>query len=128
MSTSTTDLTEVCREHVGTALRTVIAYDREGFDIEHVRDDLDAGYSQRRFASLVAVARDLHRPLQLLPGGDTDVPVGAYRTTRHRFENAAVLQVVVDEACGYLVSVDPGAADRLDDLTDPLQRVTDGEE
>lgn len=126
MSTSATDLGEVCREHAGAALRTVIAYDQEGFEIAHVRDDLDGGYSRRQFSSLVAVARDLHRPLQLLPGGGTDVPVGAYRSTRHRFENAAVLQVVADEARGYLVAVDPGAEDRLEDLPAALRTVGDG--
>lgn len=123
MEPSATEVAAFCREHFGSALRTVVAYDAEEFETGYVREDLAAGYDHRRFAALVAVARDVHGPLRALPDGSTDSPTGAYRSTRHRFENAVALQFVVDDTRGYLVSVEREAARRLDDLTDPLLRV-----
>jgi hypothetical protein len=127
MAPNATQLAEFCLEEVGAALRTVIAYDEVGFQPEYVREDLAAAYSHRRFAALVAVARDIHGPLRLLPDEETDAPIGPYRATRHRFGNAAVLQLLEDDERGYLISVDREEEAWLDDLTGPILRLLDRE-
>lgn len=121
MSQGAKGLVDRCRERLGDGLRTVTVYDDDGFETVYVREDLEPAYSRQRFASLVAIARDVHRPLTLLPEEDADLPIGGYRSSVHSFENARVIQVIATPGWGILVSVDGEAAGRLEEVADRLR-------
>lgn len=123
MSPSAKQLADTCRDRLGDALRTVTVYDEEGFETVYVRDDLRSDYSRQRFASLVAIARDIHRPLSLFPGQDSDNPIGGYRSSVHDFGNVRVLQVLATPKRGFLVSVDSASAERLEEVKAVVDRL-----
>lgn len=126
MSPSAKQLADRCRDRLGDALRTVTVYDDDGFETVYIRDDLRSEYSRQRFASLIAIARDIHRPLSLLPGRDSDIPIGGYRSSVHAFGNARVLQVLASPKRGFLVSVDAASAERLEEVMEVVDRLRSG--
>jgi hypothetical protein len=104
-----------CHERAGDGLRTVTAYDRDGFEVVYIRDDLANRYSRERFEQFVTPAREAHATLEPLHTAD-ELPLGSHAATIHAFENAVVLQLVEADGRGCLVSFESGVGSTVSEF------------
>ena len=90
---------------VGDSLRVVAEYDRDGYDVQYVRDDVDDRLQERADAvHQNLVLEDISRDhLEDLFGA------GGLRSTMHRFEDVTVFHFAEAEYCGLFVSIDSDA-------------------
>jgi hypothetical protein len=98
-------LVETLREHAGESLRVVAEYDRDGYEIHYVREDVGA--------RLEARADDIHRDL-VLEGISREhledlFGAGDLHCTMHRFEDVTAFHFADHEHEGLFVSVDSTA-------------------
>jgi hypothetical protein len=98
------------KNHAGESLRTVVAYNDAEFSPLYVRADLSERYDEAAVERIASVAREATRE-----SGDlaTDTPVGDLQCRILSFERAVVMNFTVPPASGIVVSVDEGAAQRL---------------
>lgn len=98
----TADALEELRELSGEALRVVARYDRDGYEVTYVRDDLDVDLDADR-------VDDIHESLLLDGMGvgylEDIFSAGDLECTVHTFEERAVLHFA-GEYAGLFVTVD----------------------
>ncbi|WP_254861401.1 DUF7522 family protein [Natronomonas gomsonensis] len=115
-------LTTYCRERAGDDVRSVVEYSGDEYTVAYLRDGLQAQYDEDQFDDLVQYAREVHERLATVEA--TETPLGDARATVHYFENAFVIQLVVDENLGYFVTFNSGVGQTLGTfITDCLKRV-----
>jgi len=115
-------LTTYCRERAGENLRSVVEYDDDGYVVAYLREDLQTQYRGDKFDELVHQAREVHK--QLVAAGAKGSPLGSAQATVHYFENAFVIQLVVDEQQGYFATFNSSVGQTLGAfITDCLERV-----
>ena len=120
-------LTKYCRERAGERLRSVVAYDRSGYELVFLRDDLQTRYDQERFDWLVERANTVHE--EVYTAGGHDSPLGEAEATVHYFENAFVVQLLMAADRGYLATFDSRVGKALGAFIDNcLQHVQTGEQ
>lgn len=99
------ELVEALREHAGSSLRVVAEYDRDGYEVRHVRDDVGARVADRADA--------VHRDL-VLEGISREhleslFEAGDFHCTMHRFDELTAFHFADTEYQGLFVSVDSDA-------------------
>jgi hypothetical protein len=101
-------------ELAGDSLRVVATYDRQGYEIRHARDDVDA--------RLGDIAADVHQDL-VLEGLSREhleelFDAGDLRCSMHRFETVTAFHFAEAEYRGLFVSIDSDADVPLASFTD----------
>ncbi|WP_336034555.1 hypothetical protein [Halobacterium yunchengense] len=99
------ELVDALHEHAGDALRVVAEYDRDGYDLRYVRDDVGARLGTRADA--------IHRDL-VLEGISREhleglFDAGRLHCTMHRFDQLTAFHFADAEHTGLFVSVDSDA-------------------
>ncbi|WP_232701028.1 hypothetical protein [Halobacterium wangiae] len=107
-------LVEALESEAGGALRVVAEYDRDGYDVQYVRDDVDSRVRERADA--------IHRNL-VLEGISRDhledmFGAGDLRCSMHRFETVTAFHFSEAEYRGLFVSIDSEADLSLKTFTD----------
>lgn len=95
-------LTEHLLERIGDGLRTVVIVRDEGYDVSHLREDLERRYSEDEFAKVVDSFR-LREPF--FDPGIRSSPIGERRAVVHYHSNAFIIQIPFSETDSILVSV-----------------------
>ncbi|MFB6071828.1 MAG: hypothetical protein ABEJ88_02570 [Halobacterium sp.] len=98
-------LVEELREETGEALRVVAEYDRDGYHVRYVRDDVDP--------KLKRVGDDIYRDL-ILEGISREhledlFEAGDLHCTMHRFDELTAFHFAEEEYSGLFVGVDSSA-------------------
>jgi len=115
-------LTTYCRGRAGENLRSVVEYNDDSYVVAYLRDDLQAQYSEDQFDDLVQQARQVHT--RVVAVGAEESPLGKAQATVHYFENAVVMQLVVDEKQGYFATFNSSVGQTLGAfIMDCLERV-----
>ncbi|QLG26545.1 hypothetical protein HUG10_02865 [Halorarum halophilum] len=106
MASSDSKLVEYCKERTGENLRTVARYNTtsETLTVECVRDDLRSQYTDEQYEMLVEKLYDTHESVVEI--GDKGAPIGDCVSSVHYFENGFVIQLVLDEDDGYIITFD----------------------
>lgn len=106
MAASNSQLVEYCKERTGENLRTVARYNTtdEALTVEYVRDDLRPRYTEKQYEILIEKLYDTHE--SVIEIGDEGAPIGDCVSSVHYFENGFVIQLVLDEDDGYIVTFD----------------------
>ncbi len=115
------ELAAELRAQAGDALRVVAEYDRDGYDLRYVRDDVDE--------RLDDVADDIHRDL-VLEGISRErledlFDAGDLRCSMHRFEEVTAFHFAEAEYAGLFVSIDSGVDVPLASFTDTCWKSLD---
>lgn len=104
-------LTTYCRERAGENVRSVVEYSSDEYRIAYLRDGLRTQYEETQFNDLIQHTWKVHERLATV--GATESPLGNIRATVHYFENAFVIQLVVDENQGYLLTFNSSVGQTL---------------
>ena len=102
------------QELTGNSLRVVAEYERDGYDVRYVRDDVDTRVHERADAihqNLVLEGISRGHLQDLFGAGDL-------RATMHRFEDVTVFHFAEAEYRGLFVSIDSDADLPLASFTD----------
>ncbi|WP_313694521.1 hypothetical protein [Halorarum halobium] len=115
-----------CRQRAEGNLRTVAAYDPRAseFDVAYLRDDLRAAYTQSQYERLIERVYSTHEDVAAV--GETGA-IGNGHASVHYFEEAFVLQLIVEAEYGVLVTFDSVVGAGLASFVDECLRAL-GEE
>lgn len=112
------ELVAELRQQAGDALRVVAEYDRDGYDIRYVRDDVSARLAERADA--------IHQNLVLegISRGHLEdlFDAGDLRCSMHRFDEVTAFHFAEAEYTGLFVSVESSADLPLASFTDTCWR------
>lgn len=95
-----------CEKRTGDNLRTVARYDTrsEELAVEYVRDNLRSRYTIEQYEMLIQKLYETHE--SLIEIGDEDAPIGDCVSSVHYFDNGFVIQLIINEVDGYIVTFD----------------------
>lgn len=118
-------LARFCRDRGGDHLRVVVGYDREGYVVAHVTDEVRARYTADEVDRLVDAFREIHDGLW--SPATVDSALGSAGAAVHHHGDAIVIHLMADETCGYLASFDRAAGSNLADFVDECRLRVVGE-
>jgi hypothetical protein len=110
---------DAIREVGGDAVRVIAEYDDEGYDVQHLRSDVEA--------RVQAVADEIHQDLVIQGMGKEYLEelfqAGELHCSVHRFDDVTAFHFIDKEFTGLFVSVDSDADIPLASFTDTCHDV-----
>lgn len=114
-----------CRTTLGDALRSVVAFTREDFEVLYVRSDLydgDAGRARAAIAGLVENERAGFGPRETYSRRDVTADVGDYEFTLRVFSDGFVGRVLAGDE-GILVTTDALELSEFEEMEVAIRRM-----
>ena len=103
MGTEQKELVDVLKDELGGSLRAVGRYDKEGYDVLYIRDDVAEEFSEEDI-------EDIHHDMVLKGLGNQHIESlfndEALECSIYQFEDSVRLHFVNDDYLGYYVSFD----------------------